>query len=661
MKKTLSFILILFLVAGCSNFNNNLVEFEDFEDHYVDKLPDNAEDGLTLHAFNWTYKQIENNLPTIANAGFKNVLTMPVQQPKSHGSAWWAFYQPLSFSIGDESPLGSKEDLISLCNEAEKYNICILIDAVVNHMANAGDKAVEADGTPMVDPSVEKYEPVLYNNRNEDLDGNGVTFHHNKNASGTGSETQVYQWGNLPDLDTSNPYVQQRVLSFFKECIDAGVDGFRFDAAKHVETGNDQDYASDFWEKTLLEAKKYYKEKTGKNLYAYGEILAMPTGRPLSYYTDIMLVTDDGFVSQFKNCMAQKNPELILNATLKDNDPKKLIAWVESHDEYISGNTHYSEPRIAKYWSVIAAKKDLGGLYLARPNDALQVGVLGSDGYGQENVAVANRFHNRFYDAESYESAHDTFYVNEKIKDDDQGALIINVGEVDVENYVLVQTPHLQQGNYYDSLTGEKVIVENGNAFVKFDENGVAIITRSKNVHPQFAISDTETYFIGDKNIVITTKNIESGYYYFNDDINNKFDLKDTNEISLKQHLKDGKVILNLYLKNGNNEIRRAYIYQETVLQKGKFNVLNLDPKYLSGEYEIYIWSWTPSVWSKNYEIKDGVLLVDTKGMTGFLIGVFEKGYEIKDVNTWDPNIIKQSADIAGEILAQGFIDMTGF
>ena len=47
--------------------------------------------------------------------------------------------------------------------------------------------------------------------------------------------------------------------------------------------------------------------------------------------------------------------------------------------------------------------------------------------------------------------------------------------------------------------------------------------------------------------------------------------------------------------------------------------------------------------------------------MTGFLIGVFEKGYEIKDVNTWDPNIIKQSADIAGEILAQGFIDMTGF
>ncbi|MBR2577364.1 MAG: hypothetical protein IKE38_00375, partial [Erysipelotrichaceae bacterium] len=245
--------------------------YEDFEDTYVDSLPEDAQDGLTLHAFNWTYEQIRTHLKDIAEAGFKNILLMPVQQPKSNGSAWWAFYQPLSFSIGDKSPLGSKEELERLCTEAESYGICILADLVVNHMANDGDKAIEADGTPTVCPDVREYEQVLYDNRNEDLDGNGVTFHHNVKAGGTGSETQVYQWGNLPDLDTSNQYVQDRVLSLMKECIDAGIDGFRFDAAKHVETEQDKDYPSDFWSDTLDVAREYYREKTGKELYAYGE------------------------------------------------------------------------------------------------------------------------------------------------------------------------------------------------------------------------------------------------------------------------------------------------------------------------------------------------------------------------------------------------------
>lgn len=660
MKRIITVITILMMLMSCSTDNNRTAEFEDFEDNYVDRLPDNAEDGLTLHCFNWTYKQIKDNLPAIADAGFKNVLTMPVQQPKSFGSAWWAFYQPLSFSIGDKSPLGSKQDLKDLCDEAEKYDICILIDAVVNHMANAGDKAVEEDGTPMVDISVREYEPVLYDNRNEDRDGNGVTFHHNKNAAGTGSETQVYQWGNLPDLNTANPYVQQRVLSFFKECIDAGVDGFRFDAAKHVETGQDKDYASNFWKETLVVAREYYREKTGKELYAYGEILSMPAGRPISYYTDLMRVTDDGFVASYRNCMAKKDPELILNASLKDGDPTKLIAWVESHDEYISGNTHYSDARVAKYWAVIAAKKGLGGLYLARPRDDLQVGETGSFAFESEYVAAANRFHNRFYDAESYESVHDTFYINEKIKDDDEGALIINVDEVKDE-YLEVKLPHLQSGNYYDALTGDKVVVHEGKAKIKFESNGVAILTRSRGVHPYFEISDRDTYFVDDKTITINARNFEEAYYCFNDDVNNRYDLEQTTEISLKDHLDGDKVTLHLYLKNGSYEVRRDFTYIQTQIEQGMFNVLNLDPKYLNGEYELYIWKWSPGVWSKDYQIEDGVLLVDVTGLDGFLLAVFEKGYEVENIDKWDSNVIKQSFDISGDMLKQGFVDMSGF
>ena len=131
IKRIVGFVLLAALclcLFGCgadgSTFPRGAapaeVPAEDFADSYTDALPENAEDGLTLHAFNWSYHDVLINLENIQNAGFKNVLLMPVQQPKSGGAAWWTFYQPLSFSIGDDSPLGSKDELIALCEEAEQ-------------------------------------------------------------------------------------------------------------------------------------------------------------------------------------------------------------------------------------------------------------------------------------------------------------------------------------------------------------------------------------------------------------------------------------------------------------------------------------------------------------------------------------------------------------
>ena len=633
----------------------------EFADDYQDALPENAEDGLTLHAFNWTYHEIMINLENIRNAGFKNVLTMPVQQPKGGGATWWAFYQPLSFSIGVNSSLGTKEELEALCREADRYGICILADVVVNHMANIDDDHVEEDGTPVVLPAVEEYEPLLYRNRNEDVDGIGVTFHHNRNAKGSGAETQVYAYGNLPDLNTANPYVQERVLALLKECIDAGVDGFRFDAAKHVETERDPDYPSEFWINTVDVAKDYYREKTGGELYVYGEILNAPSNRDLSCYTDRMRVTDDGFTAQFKSVFSKKDPTMILDAILKGGDPEKLIAWVESHDEYVTTNTHYSDVRVAKFWSVIAAKKGLGGLYLARPTAELTVGEIGSYAFESEYVAVSNRFHNRFYAAESYESADGTCYVCEKILPDDQGALILNVGDVDPEATVAVAVPHLENGVYYDALTGNEIPVRDGVASVRFDGSGIAVVTRSKGVHPQVSVSERDCSFAGEKTVTLTARNSEESYYYWNGDEAGRVDFDSTADVKVSDHAADGKVDLTVVVRNGKNVFEQTFTYTQVQLIEGGFNLINLNEKYLNGEYELYIWSWSPGRWSRDYEIRDGILVVNTEGMTGFLVAAFEKGYEIEDVNNWDPNVLKQSGDVKGELLEQGFLDMSGF
>ena len=77
--RVISLLLAALLLVAAAGCRKEAPGYQDFEDSYTDALPENAEDGLTLHAFNWTYRQITENLEGIRNAGFKNVLTMPVQ------------------------------------------------------------------------------------------------------------------------------------------------------------------------------------------------------------------------------------------------------------------------------------------------------------------------------------------------------------------------------------------------------------------------------------------------------------------------------------------------------------------------------------------------------------------------------------------------------
>ena len=637
--------------------------YDDFEDSYVEKLPAKSSDGTTFHAFCWTFNQIKENLPYLADSGFKNVLTMPVQQPKNGGSSWWSYYQPLSFSIADNSAIGTKEELKSLCEEAEKYDISILVDVVANHLANINDDELEADGTPKVAPSVESYEPVLYRNRNENVDGvNGITFHHNPRATGSGAETQVYPYGNLPDLNTENPYVQERVLSLLKECIDVGVDGFRFDAAKHIETEKDPDYSSNFWNNTLEVAKTYYHEKTNKDLYAYGEILNTPIGRSFDVYTDHMKITEDGYVGTFKTALTKKDPQKIVDSDVSKSSADNLITWVESHDTYVTATSHYSDVAVAKFWGIISSRKDLGALYLGRPDENLTVGKVGSYAFETEYVACANRFHNRFIGASEYRSVGgEMIYVTERVSDTDQGAYVLNLDKVDLSTKYEVSLPHLDDGNYYDMLTGNRVVVTKHKAKMNFDSSGIAYLTRTnQKPRPRFSITERNALFAKDMDVTVKISNYDEAYYTFNNE-ETKYELKDETKISIGNHINsENEVKLNIHVKNEDFVFERTFTYTKVSLIEGYVNVFNINPTYLE-DYELYMWSWEPGTWSKNYVYRDGILLVDATGMTGFLFALFEKGYVVTTPNEWDSNVIKQSSDVSGKALEQGFYDASAF
>ena len=630
-------------------------------DSYVDKLPEKTKDGAILHAFGWTFKQIESQLPYIANAGFKSVQTLPVQTPKSNGSAWWAYYQPLSFSIAESSPLGTKEDLRHLCEVAENdYNISIIVDVVFNHLANIGDSELEPDGTPKVYPGVASYEPYIYEHRN---DAENPTFHHNKNATGSGAETQYYQFGALPDLNTAHPYVQQRALDFLKECIDVGVDGFRFDAAKHIETPDDPDYPSDFWTNTLGVAEQYYKEvNNGKELFAYGEVLGSPLCRGIEVYTKRMSVIEDSYGPSLVTAVAQKKADSAVDTKYGKQSvgASLLVPYVESHDTFTSTSSPTPAAWVTSAWAIMASRVDSRGLYFARTDSAFNIGQIYDYTFKSETVGAVNRFHNRFVGSTEYQSASGTCYVNERVSSDSKGAVIVNLGK---KGEITVDLPHLGTAVYYDQLTGNSVTVRDGQATFTTDSSGIAVLTKTNNkAMPSYEVSQRDCAFVDELEITISVKNATKATYSINGGTATEFSKKTT--VLLKKSMAvDEKVTLKVSVSNGQKTIEETFTYQTIQLIPGYFNLFGIEESIFT-DYDVYLWAWdayaghyTQSL----YHVEDGIMLVNTEGLVGFLVVAFEKGHVIPNVNEWDDACVKKSPDIKGSILEQGYYVLESF
>lgn len=646
INKRVLISLVLFALGMSSCGSTPL---EETPDGYVDVLPTNSESAIILQAFDWSFSQIEENIPALAQAGFKVVQTSPVQQPKNGGVSWWSLYQPVSFSIAASSPLGTKDDLESLCETAETYDIDIICDIVFNHMATISDTSKEPDGTPTVSPEVNTYEPDIYEHRNDS--GSSATFHHNINAQGSGAVTQVYSYGNLPDLNTANPVVQARALSLLKECIDVGVDGFRFDAAKHIETPNDPQYSSDFWPNVVDEAKTYYNEQTGKDLFAYGEILNdVDGGRTIDLYTPYLKVTDNTYIGQIVAGSASADAETVINANYgKNTATENLVAWVESHDTYITASSHSGELRTAQRWAVMASRKDLNCSFLARPDESLTVGSIGSYHFEAPIIGCINNFHNRFIGYEESLSSDGSVFINERFNEENGGAVIIDFAGASTKT---IQLPNLKSGVYYNQLTKEAITVNKGKAKVTFDSSGIIVLTMSKHLNrPTIEISNRGGSFVDSLQVDLEVNHASESYYQINGGTAISFEL--TKSIILGDVVDENNQIT-LFVSASNDEfsISKTFVYTKIELvNEDLFNVVNLDSKYYT-DYELYYWAWPSSgtsSWLKNYTIDSGVVLIDFSdtNYVGFLLATFPKGYTINDIHTWNNNVIKQTGDIS--------------
>ena len=103
---------------------------------------DSVQDGQILQCFCWSYNEIMEYLPDIANQGFTAIQTSPVQVCKeatlgqTAKGSWWAYYQPAAFTIDDtgDNALGTPEEFKAMCQMAHSYGVKVLVDVVANHL-----------------------------------------------------------------------------------------------------------------------------------------------------------------------------------------------------------------------------------------------------------------------------------------------------------------------------------------------------------------------------------------------------------------------------------------------------------------------------------------------------------------------------------------------
>ncbi len=413
----------------------------------------NIKDGAILHAWSWSFKTIKENLKLIADSGYSSVQTSPINKiivgdnggMQLYGNGKWYYqYQPVLYTIGNYQ-LGTKAEFEDLCKEADKYGIKIIVDAVVNHCSsdyNAIDSSIK------------------------NLEGGG--FHPRVEIESWTDRYQVTQGklSGLYDLNTQNPVVQNMIKDYLKECVAAGADGFRYDAAKHIELPDDDpSFAGDFWDKVLDNGAEFQ----------YGEILQGGADR-IADYSKYMNVTASLFGQNLRNGVTNgKLSTRLLNGYFATGvSADKMVTWVESHDNYNDGTWEQLDNQdIRQGWALISAKGDTTPLFFSRPDGSSttnkwgknKIGIRGDSNFFHPEVVEVNKFRNAMI-GESVNAVPVTLEGKTSkdfscvvVERGTKGAVVINYSTKDLS---IDTKTNLANGTYNDAVTGKAYTVKDG-------------------------------------------------------------------------------------------------------------------------------------------------------------------------------------------------------
>lgn len=427
-------------------------------------IPENIQDGVILHCFVWPLRDVIDELPNIANAGFTAVQISPMQAPNVAGQPWYYTYGPIDYAFY-EGALGTRADLIELCEKADNYGIKIIMDVCANHMMADGANKWRAP---------EQYTVDWWR-----TDGRAISEQGEVRWDSRWSMTQQNIFG--MEVATSRSDVQQRMRDYLADLYSMGVRGIRWDSAKHIAVPSEGD---NFWPSVIKDC----------GMWTYAEILGDINYAPelMGEYIDLMSVTDITF-----NGWDSKSWQY------SGKMPRtRSVYWSESHDTFSNGQDDSQKtPQhdIDRRWALVSSRKGASALYFSRPEllpkDDIKLAVKGSTHFTAPEVSEVNKFHN-FMGAEPEE-----FYIYSGVAAvyRRKGVVIVTEKpgkvEIPVKNLItgLHYTDHV--GGTEFTISGDKMVGEVGESCIAvvYDASELTAPAAAVSIWPETMSFTTQT------------------------------------------------------------------------------------------------------------------------------------------------------------------------
>ena len=234
--------------------------------HKNETIYEKGQRGAIVELFGWPYDDIAEECDILKVAGYLGVkITPPNEYVMTENviedgelNFWKYFYQTVSYKF--KSRLGNKAQLKNMINKCRKNGIRIYAQVVINHMTYNGN-----------DVYTEHYndDGNLNNNWSTKSSSGNSSFYTIKGRLKTGysvtGKTPTFEYPSVPycgtdihcqqtiendlfngwiassdgeygliDLNTSKPYVQQRIADFLTECLSIGISGFNIFKGKYI-------------------------------------------------------------------------------------------------------------------------------------------------------------------------------------------------------------------------------------------------------------------------------------------------------------------------------------------------------------------------------------------------------------------------------------------
>lgn len=189
----------------------------------------NNREGI-VHLFEWRWADIAAECERfLGPAGYGGVQVSPVNENVViNRRPWYERYQPISYLWQTRS--GSPAEFRSMVQRCNNAGVRIYVDVVFNHMAAPQTPAIGTGGN-QANPGSHQFPAVPFS---------ASDFNPPCSINDYGD---VYQVRNcelvgLRDLNQAVPWVRDRIVEFLDGLIEAGVAGYRVDAAKHMWPGD---------------------------------------------------------------------------------------------------------------------------------------------------------------------------------------------------------------------------------------------------------------------------------------------------------------------------------------------------------------------------------------------------------------------------------------